>query len=183
MLILATLTTRFIFPLISLEGRRFWILGLSPLPLGRIMWQKFWLSVATTSVFTVGLAVLSGLRLELSPLHFTLTLGSIVATTAALSGLAVGLGSLYPNFEEDNPARITSGMGGTLNFILSLGYIVLVTVAQAVIFKWDDWKEAFGGGERTRATAVVLGAVALLTLLTCLVPMRLGRRSLERAEL
>lgn len=183
MLILATLTTRFIFPLISLEGRRFWILGLSPLPLGRIMWQKFWLSVATTSVFTVGLAVLSGLRLELSPLHFTLTLASIVATTAALSGLAVGLGSLYPNFEEDNPARITSGMGGTLNFILSLGYIVLVTVAQAVIFKWDDWNEAFGGGERTRATAVVLGAVALLTLLTCLVPMRLGRRSLERAEL
>jgi ABC-2 type transport system permease protein len=29
MLILASLTTRFIYPLIILEGRRFWILGLS----------------------------------------------------------------------------------------------------------------------------------------------------------
>ena len=44
MLILASLTTRFIYPLISLEGRRFWILGLSPVTLRRVVWQKFWLS-------------------------------------------------------------------------------------------------------------------------------------------
>ena len=30
-LILATLTSRFVFPLVSLEGRRFWIIGLAPL--------------------------------------------------------------------------------------------------------------------------------------------------------
>ena len=29
-LLLSTFTTRFIFPMISLEGRRFWILGLLP---------------------------------------------------------------------------------------------------------------------------------------------------------
>jgi hypothetical protein len=29
-LILSTFTTRFVYPMISLEGRRFWILGLLP---------------------------------------------------------------------------------------------------------------------------------------------------------
>ena len=54
-LILATLTSRFVFPLVSLEGRRFWILRLAPLTFRQLVWQKFWLSVGTTSCFTVGL--------------------------------------------------------------------------------------------------------------------------------
>ena len=40
-LILSTFTSRFIFPLLSLEGRNFWVLGLFPLrrdadPLGQV---------------------------------------------------------------------------------------------------------------------------------------------------
>src|SRR6185369_11869071 len=38
---LATMTSRFIFPLISLEGRRFWILGLLPIERRQIMISKF----------------------------------------------------------------------------------------------------------------------------------------------
>ena len=96
-LILATLTSRFVFPLVSLEGRRFWILRLAPLSLRRLMWQKFWLSVFSTSLFTVGLALLSGYMLQLSPIYFWLTVYSVTATNFGLSGLAVGLGSLYPH--------------------------------------------------------------------------------------
>ena len=77
MLILASLTTRFIYPLISLEGRRFWILGLSPVTLRQIMWQKFWLSVGSTSVFTVGLAVLSAIKLDLDRTAFSLSIAGI----------------------------------------------------------------------------------------------------------
>ena len=135
MLILATLTTRFIFPLISLEGKRFWILGLAPLGVRRLLLQKFTLSVLTTSFFTVGLALVSGYRLELDRFEFAVSLGGVALATVALSGLAVGLGSLYPNFEDDNPARITSGMGGTLNFILSLVFIVAVTVGQTLLLQ------------------------------------------------
>jgi len=93
-LILATLTSRFVFPLISLEGRRFWILGLAPLTFHQLVWQKFWLSVACTSVFTVGLALLSGYMLQLAPIYFALTVYSVIMTNLGLSGLAVGLGTL-----------------------------------------------------------------------------------------
>ena len=182
MLILASLTTRFIFPLISLEGRRFWILGLSPVTFRHILWQKFWLSVGSTSVFTVSLAVLSAIQLDLDRPAFYLSVAGIVAATLALSGLAVGLGSLYPNFEEDNPARIVSGMGGTLNFMLSMVYIALVGCGQATVLLWPG-PEAAPGGEAY--PWVVVGAIvwiAAWTAIACLVPLRLGLRNLERAE-
>ena len=182
MLILASLTTRFIFPLVSLEGRRFWILGLSPVSLRTIMWQKFWLSVGTTSVFTVGLAWLSAVRLELGRTDFFLSVAGITAATVALSGLAVGLGSLYPNFQEDNPARIVSGMGGTLNFLLSMVYIALVILGQAVVLFWDRVRHVVGGEAYPWVLAGVLVWIGAVTAVTCWLPLRLGLKNLEQAE-
>ena len=115
-LILATLTSRFVYPLISLEGRRFWIVGLAPVTFRRLVLQKFCLSVATCASFTVALVVLSGFILRLQLLPYALSIYCIVMTNLGLSGLAVGLGALYPNFQEDNPARIVSGMGGDAQF-------------------------------------------------------------------
>jgi ABC-2 type transport system permease protein len=40
-LTLSTLTTRFVYPQFSLEGRRVWILGLAPIGLHRVLLQKF----------------------------------------------------------------------------------------------------------------------------------------------
>jgi ABC-2 type transport system permease protein len=183
MLILASLTTRFVYPLVSLEGRRFWILGLSPVTLRTILWQKFWLSVASTSVFTVSLAVLSAIQLGLDRTAFLLSVAGIVATTFALSGLAVGLGSLYPNFDEDNPARIVSGMGGTLNFLLSMVYVALVGCGQAAVLLWPRLEAVLGGEAYPWIVAAAVVWTALLTAVTCLVPLRLGLRNLERVEL
>jgi ABC-2 type transport system permease protein len=181
MLVLATLTTRFVFPLISLEGRRFWILGLAPLRKSSLLWQKFLLSVAATSAITLTVAIVSGFKLGLDRFELGLSLFSVAATTVALSGLAVGLGSLYPNFEEDNPSRITSGMGGTLNFILSLVYVVGTTVLQGVLLQWHRLAESTDV-TREAATAVVVVIITVLSLITCGLPMALGRRNLMQAE-
>ena len=51
---------------------------------------------------------------------------------AALSGLAVGLGALFPNFQEDNPSKIVSGFGGTLCLVTSFIYISLFVALIAV---------------------------------------------------
>jgi ABC-2 type transport system permease protein len=181
-LILATLTSRFVFPLVSLEGRRFWILGLAPLSLSQLVWQKFWLSVAIASGFTVSLAALSGYMLQLDRVYFFLTVYSVVITNFGLSGLAVGLGTLYPTFTEDNPARIVSGMGGTLNLLLSVGYITLVVAAQIIILQW----RVIGAYTSPEAFWYAFGAaiafITLLSLLCTFLPMRLGLRHLLQRE-
>ena len=50
---LASLTTRFVFPQFSLEGRRMWIIGLAPMGLERVVTTKFWLA-STMSVAISG---------------------------------------------------------------------------------------------------------------------------------
>lgn len=181
-LILATLTSRFIFPLISLEGRRFWVLGLAPVTFRQIMWQKFWLSVCTTSAFTISLVALTCYMLEVGTVTFALALYSIVVTNFGLAGLAVGLGALYPNFQEDNPARIVSGMGGTLNFLLSMAYIVLIVGAQAIILFWGGIQDAGHTPRFWTALGLVFAFMTVLSAAVTLLPMRLGLRNLNESE-
>ena len=50
-LALSTLTTRFIFPQFSLEGRRLWILCMSPISLPKVVVQKFITSWVATGAF------------------------------------------------------------------------------------------------------------------------------------
>jgi ABC-2 type transport system permease protein len=183
LLVLATLTTRFVFPLISLEGRRFWMLSQAPLPRRRLVMQKFGLAVTFSAAITVSLAALTGWRLGLGALPFAFSLLTVVAASFALCGLAVGLGSLYPNLSEESPARIVSGLGGTLTFILSALYIALVAGAQTVVVSWRSFGHHLGG-ERSLPLVVVAAVTFTLTItaVATLVPLRLGIRNLERLE-
>ena len=94
----------------------------------------------------------------------------------------MGLGALYPNFQEDNPARIVSGLGGTLNLLVSIGYITVIVAAQTLVLQYralglivnPDWfRYALAG-------AVITGA--LTTLLCVALPMYYGLRNLRYME-
>src|SRR5262249_13461824 len=58
-LAMSTLTTRFVFPQFSLEGRRFWIIGTAPLPLTHVLHQKLWLNLLAATPLTTLLVVIS----------------------------------------------------------------------------------------------------------------------------
>ncbi len=181
-LILASLTSRFIYPLISLEGFRFWILGLAPITRAQLVRQKFWLSVATTSPFTLGLTVLSCVLLRVDAIHFAVSVYTIALANLSLAGLAVGLGSLYPNFDEDNPARIVSGMGGTLNFLLSVGYIAIVIGSQMAILQIHAARPDMGSGRFAVALGAVLAFNSLVSAMAAILPLRLGLKNLMATE-
>lgn len=181
-LILASLTSRFVYPLISLEGFRFWILGLAPLTKKQLIWQKYWLSVLTTTPFTLGLTIVSCYFIRVTPLHFAVTIYTILIANLALAGLAVGLGSIYPNFEEDNPARIVSGMGGTLNFLLSVGYISVIVGIQMAMLGWYARREEFFPEMFWPAFTGFLLFNTLFSAVCGYLPMRWGLRNLIRTE-
>jgi ABC-2 type transport system permease protein len=122
-LTLSTLTTRFVFPQFSLEGRRLWILGLAPIGLGKILLQKFALSCLASAAITVALMAASSAILHLDPLRVLFFSVSIALMSCTLCGLAVGLGALFPNLKEDDPSKIVSGFGGTLCLVVSFVYI------------------------------------------------------------
>lgn len=121
---ISTLTTRFIFPQFSLEGQRLWILGLSPVPLERMLVLKLRLSGTVMALFTTTLIFISSVTISL-PWHRVLFfVTAMTILSFGLTALALALGTLLPNFREQNPAKIVSGFGGTLCLISSFMYIL-----------------------------------------------------------
>jgi ABC-2 type transport system permease protein len=121
---LATLTTRFVFPQFSLEGRRLWIVGMSPMGLARVVKVKYWLASFASLLATLSLITLSCWLLKMTWDRIAFFGAIVTVMTFALNGLATGLGVLYPNLKEANPSKIVSGFGGTLCLVLSSLYIL-----------------------------------------------------------
>lgn len=175
---LATLTTRFVYPQFSLEGKRVWIVGMAPLGIVRVVTTKFALASVCSWTITIGLVWGSCHMLRL-PLDRTLFFSTAVAImTLALNGLAVGLGVLYPNFKEDNPSKIVSGFGGTFCLVVSFLYILGSITALAFGSPWAR--------EGTQPLPVLLAswaAFAVLSMVVGWLPFKLALRKVAVMEL
>lgn len=177
---LATLTTRFVFPQFSLEGKRVWIVGLAPLGLPRVLFTKFGLASGVSLVITLSLLALSCRMLALDWARTAYLGAAALVMSFALNGLAIGLGALYPNFKEDNPSKIVSGFGGTFCLVLSFVYVVGAVVLVAAGSPWDAHANP---AALSWLTAVAwLGFLAFSTLVGGL-PLRLGLRRAAQFEL
>ncbi len=121
---MSTLTTRFVFPQFSLEGRRFWIMGVVPFPLTRVLRQKLWINWLAATPLTMLLIAISSVSLRLPTHRAVFFVASMAVMSIGLNALALSLGALIPNFRETNSAKIVSGFGGTLCLILSFFYII-----------------------------------------------------------
>jgi ABC-2 type transport system permease protein len=167
---LATLTTRFVYPQFSLEGKRLWIVGLAPLGLPRVMLAKFALGVTVSLGLSLGLIVLSCRLLDLPWSRTLLYAGAITVMAFTLNGLAIGLGAVYPNLREDNPSKIVSGFGGTFCLVLSFVYIVGSVLLLAFSSPWHP-----AATYRT-GTYAAWGVFLLISVLLGWLPWRWGRR-------
>ncbi len=190
-LILSTFTSRFIFPLLSLEGRNFWVLGLFPLRRDQILWGKFAFSVGISLMPTEILVFLSDLMLGMGPVMIALHLATVAVLCMGLSGISVGLGARLPNLRESDPSKIAVGFGGTLNLLVSLVFIFAIVTALAV-----PCHLYFLGQEHADSTQFALShggfrfwlTLAILTSLTIgvigtILPLRIGIKAFQRMEL
>lgn len=174
---LATLTTRFVYPQFSLEGKRLWIVGMAPLGMVSIVKTKYWLATCTSLVVTLSLIWLSCHMLEMPWYRIVYFAVAISAMTFTLTGLAVGLGTLYPNLKEENPSKIVSGFGGTFCLVLSFLYILGSVVLLALASPWSS----VNAPPRLQVVAC-LGGFAALSVLLGWLPLWMGLRRVRAFE-
>ena len=93
-LLLSTFTTRFVFPMISLEGQRYWVLGLLGVSRDSILWGKFLFATIGSLVPCSLLVLLSDLMLKVSQMILVSHQLTCLVLCLGLSGLAVGLGEV-----------------------------------------------------------------------------------------
>lgn len=125
-LILATFTCRFVFPLMSLEGQKLWLMGVLPLPRGRVLLAKFAFSMTVTVLVAVGAMSLAAFMLNLDMVWTAIHLVVTMAICFGLCGFSVGIGARLPMFGQSNVARIASGLGGTTNLLASVALVAIV---------------------------------------------------------
>ena len=192
-LLMSTFTTRFIFPMISLEGRRFWLLGLLPLKRETILWSKFLFAAGGSILPCSALILLSDYVLRVTPAILVSHQITCVLLCVGLSGIAVGLGARLPNLREQSPARIAAGFGGTLNLVVSTLYILVVVLLTALPYHFYLAAEQTPAVAALSATAnvrwwlrlwLILGTCAsvLIGVLATIIPLWIGFRAFRRLE-
>ncbi|MBI2808957.1 MAG: hypothetical protein HYX68_28575 [Planctomycetes bacterium] len=178
-------TGRFIFPMLSLEGTKFWILGLLPLDRSRLMMGKFIFSVLGCLLAGEFLIVFSNLMLGMAWLVVVAHMLAVGLLAVGFSGLSVGLGAVLPNFRETDPSKIAVGFGGTVNLIagLMLLGVVIITVAGPIQLLHARTPEtAIPIAEIPWFVWVSLPIGILAGGLATWYPMRIGLRNLRAME-
>ena len=182
-LTLATLTTRFVYPLISMEGKRFWVLSLMPVKRSRLLLGKYIFALGGSLFLIVPLVALSsymlGSNVKMAWMHAVTAL----ALCLGLPGIAVGMGAVFPNFREDSPSKIVSGFGGTLCLIMSVGFVASTVMGVGLLCRqWARAQEGIRIPLNHPLSLAVLLAVGMALAATVL-PLVLGCRAINRAEL
>lgn len=188
-LILSTFTTRFIFPMISLEGHCFWILGLLPINRDTILWSKFSFASLGSWLPCSLLILLSDMMLHVPPIVIAVHQLTCVLLCLGLASIAVGLGAMLPDFRESSPSKIAAGFGGTLNLVLSALYIMVIVLLTALPCHFSLLANQGALGHELLSPrylkmwlVVGIGASIVIGMLATIIPLRRGLQAFRRLE-
>jgi ABC-2 type transport system permease protein len=180
--VLASIAARFIFPGVSLEGRTLWLLRSSPMSMRDLLWAKFWVGTMPLLILAVGIVGITNYMLEVSAFMFAVSTLTIVLITFAVAGLAIGFGTLFPQFETENAAQIPTSFGGLLFMMTAIAVIAGVVILEARPVYSYLRAQTFGGEAAALELVIGFGLAALLCVATTVVPIRIALSRLERLE-
>ena len=181
--VLASIAARFIFPSISLEGRQMWLLRSSPLDLRALLWSKYWIGTVPLLVIALVITVFTNIILHATPFMMTLSVTTMILLTFAISALALGFGTLYPQFETENAAQIPTSFGGLVFMMTTIVLVAAVIMLEAMPVS-GYMSAAFRGETVQITTSMILAftGVLLLCITATVVPLKIGLRKMEEFE-
>ncbi|HUF26948.1 MAG TPA: hypothetical protein VMM18_08210 [Gemmatimonadaceae bacterium] len=180
--VLASIAARFIFPAVSLEGRTLWLLRSSPMPIRDLLWAKFWVGTIPLLVLALLIVGITDALLQVSEFMFWVSIGTITMMTFAIAGLAIGFGTLFPQFETENAAQIPTSFGGLLFMMSSIVLIGVVIVLEARPVYAYLRAGIYGLKADPMEMAIGFAAATVVCLVVTIVPVRIARHRLSTVE-
>jgi ABC-2 type transport system permease protein len=180
--VLASIAARFLFPGVSLEGRTLWLLRSSPMSMRDLLWSKFWVGTLPLLVLALAIVGVTNYLLQVGEFIMWVSTFTIVFMTLAIAGLAIGFGTLFPQFETENAAQIPTSFGGLLFMMAAVAVIGGVVILEARPVYWYLSSQAFGTEARPSEMALGFGLAAGLCVAATLVPISVALRRLAAIE-
>jgi ABC-2 type transport system permease protein len=179
--VMCSLGSRFVYPQLSMEGQGFWVLGLSPTSMKRILITKFLMSVTGMLAIGLLLVILSSNMLKVDPDARSVAIRLVAAVSVAVCSLSTGLGAIFLDLRQRNPSAIVSGFGGTLNLVACLGFMLATIVPFSVIYHMEVVLK-LGSSQLQRALFMANVWLAVILAGTVVLPLWLGLRSLRNRD-
>ncbi len=181
--VIAAVAARFIFPSISLEGRQMWLLRSSPLDPRAMLRSKYVVGMLPLVILALGLTVTTNTILRASPFMMAVSVATVVGFTLAVGGLALGIGTLYPQYDTENAAQIPTSFGGLVFMLLAIALLGGIIVLEAIPVTAHLRASQAGLPAGPDAQGMLaFAAVGLLMLLAGIVPVRLAAKRLSTLE-
>jgi ABC-2 type transport system permease protein len=180
--VIASVAARFIFPGVSLEGRTMWLLRSSPMPMTALLWSKFWVGTVPLLVLAVGIVAVTDALLQVSAFMFVVSVVTITMMTLALASLALGIGTLFPQFETENAAQIPTSFGGLVFMMTAIALIAATVVLEARPVYAYLRAKTYGTSIDATEMITGFGLAGLLCVAATIIPLRVALARLETIE-
>jgi len=125
-LFITTLSIRFIFPQISLEGNNFWKIKTSPFQLKKLFLIKYFPMQLFILTIALMLSVFTNKSYE--SYVFWSSIVIIGISSVFIGSLNFIFGSVFTMYNEKSPIRISSSKGASLTFLISTFYMILLLI-------------------------------------------------------
>ncbi len=181
--VLATLGVRFIFPSISLEGEGMWLLRSSPTTIRQIFRIKYFFNLVIVLLLIELLAFMCNSVIQTETFFLILSAFIFIFVGTSFVSIDLGMGALFPQFNEKNPSKIASGAGGVFAALTSLAYVgILITILAGPTHSMIT--RHFWGRHMSPAMIIfTVAAFVVLNFVAIFVPVRLGINSLKHREI
>jgi len=158
--LVSTLSLRFVFPLVSLEGLTFWRIKSAPVNIKRYLFTKLIPYLLFIIIISLILNTVVNIQFPVRLLLFS----SFVTLISAVSLVMInfGMGSYFAVFKEKNPIRIASSQGASLSFLINILYmIILVSI---LFYPINEYFTLSGKTDKTDISSLITAAVLITTL-------------------
>jgi len=133
-----TLSLRFVFPSISLEGRSAWIIWSSPVSRAYIFWEKLLLYGVLFFALTEFLLFITASSFNLSSSALLVSSIFLFFIVMTITSLSLAVGTIYPDFHETSADSLATSAPGLAVTFISLLYGVFMGIINFRVIAYES---------------------------------------------
>ena len=176
--VVTAVSVRLAFPLISLEGRMMWLLASAPVAPSQVLRAKLLSTLPPLLAMAELMAIVSSSILDVN-LEMKLLAAALAAIiTVSVAALSTGLGAMLPDYKAETAAKVAASFGGLVCMCSALVVVlmlVLFSIYPAIVLHRNLVP-------RPGVLLISLAGMVVVTLVSVIIPMKLGARALNRLE-
>jgi ABC-2 type transport system permease protein len=130
--VMAAIAARFQFTAVSREGRAWWLVRGAPVDPATVLRAKATLGIVPMLIVGEVVVVGSGLLLDAPAQLLAVEGATTVFLAVGISGIAISMGAIFPDFRADSAARAASGPAAVFFMVVALVLVFSVLALEAL---------------------------------------------------